>query len=345
MRLVTGFTTVALLSVLVVAGCGGESFESGDDGGAGEGGETGGSTGKSGSGGKGSGGGSGSGAQAGTSSAGNGGSSTGSGGASSVGGAGGSVSAGSGQGATSGTGQGATSGTGQGGTAGVGQAGEGGAGGEPDDVCRKPADSGPCEAAISRWYFNAEVGLCQEFIYGGCDGNENNFETLDACHASCAGHGIVDRTSCESPLECVVTPMTCCGPGASPTLANVTSVNTASLEEFTAPCQNLDCVGSVVPAHFGATCSDGHCLAFDLRETELTDCTSRTECRLRLGLGCCEGCSGDAAQYVALRSDADLGPLVCGSEPIGCPACVPIPPDDLIADCIDGKCGATSTLR
>jgi hypothetical protein len=225
------------------------------------------------------------------------------------------------------------------------QAGEGGAGGEPDDVCQKPADSGPCEAAISRWYFNAQAGLCQEFTYGGCDGNENNFETLEACHAACAGHGVVDRTSCTSPLECAVTNMHCCGAGLSPRLADVTAVNTASLQAFVEPCLGLDCATYPIPGHFGATCRNGHCLAFDVRETELTDCTSGDECRLRLGVGCCEGCSGSSEQFVALRSDADLGPLSCGGEPVECPACAPIPPEDLSADCIGGKCELASTAR
>jgi hypothetical protein len=342
MRLVAGFTQVVLLSILVVGGCGGESFEAGDDSAAGDDGETGGSTGVSGAGGKGSAGQAGSAPQAG--SAGTGGSTTGSGGSSAVGGAGGSVSAGTGQGATAGTGQGATSGAGQGGTGGVGDAGDGGTGGEPEDLCRLPADAGPCDGTISRWAFNAEAGLCQSFIYGGCPGNENNFETLEACHAKCAGHGVVDYTSCTSPIECVVTQARCCGTD-SPTLAEVTSVNATSLQAFTSPCEGLGCPSFPLPAHFGATCKDGHCLAFDVRETELTDCASPDECRLRNGLSCCEACSASVERLVALRSDADLVPLVCGSEPIGCPACVPILPEDVVADCIEGKCEVASSLR
>jgi hypothetical protein len=255
------------------------------------------------------------------------------------------VSAGTSQGATAGTGQGATAGTGQGGIAGSSEAGEGGTGGDPVDLCRLPLDAGPCDGAIPRFYFNAERGLCDEFIYGGCMGNENNFATLEACHAACAGHGVVDRTSCTSTTECLLTAAQCCGGGNPPTLGDVTAVNAASLEEFTAPCQLVDCASTIypIPGHFGATCREGHCMAFDVRETEYTDCSSPSDCRLRQGVACCEGCSGTAEEFVAVRADADLSPLVCGGEPIGCAACAPIPPGNIFADCVDAKCAVAIT--
>ncbi|MEM7245767.1 MAG: BPTI/Kunitz domain-containing protein [Acidobacteriota bacterium] len=53
------------------------------------------------------------------------------------------------------------------------------------DVCLLPADPGPCEAAIPRWYFDATTGNCEEFLYGGCEGNGNNFETQRECELHC----------------------------------------------------------------------------------------------------------------------------------------------------------------
>ena len=45
--------------------------------------------------------------------------------------------------------------------------------------------SGPCTNNILRWYYNYAVGRCQQFTYGGCDGNQNNFETLYNCLQQC----------------------------------------------------------------------------------------------------------------------------------------------------------------
>ena len=51
--------------------------------------------------------------------------------------------------------------------------------------CGLKADPGPCEAAIARYFFNTKTGACEDFIYGGCLGNANNFETLDECAKAC----------------------------------------------------------------------------------------------------------------------------------------------------------------
>uniref|UniRef100_A0ABM5G4L6 Actinia tenebrosa protease inhibitors-like n=1 Tax=Pogona vitticeps TaxID=103695 RepID=A0ABM5G4L6_9SAUR len=53
------------------------------------------------------------------------------------------------------------------------------------DLCHLPPDAGPCLALFRRWYFNPWVGRCLTFIYGGCQGNENNFETLQGCERRC----------------------------------------------------------------------------------------------------------------------------------------------------------------
>ena len=53
------------------------------------------------------------------------------------------------------------------------------------DICSLPGVIGPCEAYTPRLYYSAVTGQCESFIYGGCDGNANNFQTLEECEAAC----------------------------------------------------------------------------------------------------------------------------------------------------------------
>nr|XP_022311780.1 four-domain proteases inhibitor-like isoform X1 [Crassostrea virginica] len=53
------------------------------------------------------------------------------------------------------------------------------------DVCSQPKVVGPCRAAFRRFWYNRRTNQCERFIYGGCRGNENNFETLQECQTRC----------------------------------------------------------------------------------------------------------------------------------------------------------------
>lgn len=54
------------------------------------------------------------------------------------------------------------------------------------DTCEQPQDSGPCQGSFINWFYNKGTGFCEQFIYGGCKGNDNNFLTEDACKHKCA---------------------------------------------------------------------------------------------------------------------------------------------------------------
>ncbi|XDV41649.1 hypothetical protein PO909_010470, partial [Leuciscus waleckii] len=53
--------------------------------------------------------------------------------------------------------------------------------------CTDPPETGPCRAHFTRWYYDPLNKKCHQFIFGGCDGNENNFETTDKCMSNCSG--------------------------------------------------------------------------------------------------------------------------------------------------------------
>ena len=52
-------------------------------------------------------------------------------------------------------------------------------------VCGQPLETGPCRGYFPRFYYSREENACKQFIYGGCDGNENRFSSRQECEAKC----------------------------------------------------------------------------------------------------------------------------------------------------------------
>ncbi|XP_061636830.1 kunitz-type protease inhibitor 2 [Phyllopteryx taeniolatus] len=59
---------------------------------------------------------------------------------------------------------------------------------EYSERCEAEPAAGPCRAAFRRWYYDSRLRQCKMFIYGGCQGNKNNYNNQkscsDACHVS-----------------------------------------------------------------------------------------------------------------------------------------------------------------
>lgn len=55
--------------------------------------------------------------------------------------------------------------------------------------CALKKDEGPCKALKDRFYFNSDTLRCEHFEYGGCQGNANNFMTLEECEEMCLVKG------------------------------------------------------------------------------------------------------------------------------------------------------------
>ncbi|XP_028996758.1 papilin b, proteoglycan-like sulfated glycoprotein isoform X2 [Betta splendens] len=56
-----------------------------------------------------------------------------------------------------------------------------------DNVCSLPRDEGPCDTWKVRYHYDSSTSKCTEFWYGGCQGNANNFASLEACKRECGG--------------------------------------------------------------------------------------------------------------------------------------------------------------
>uniref|UniRef100_A0A8C1WZ86 Amyloid beta (A4) precursor-like protein 2 n=1 Tax=Cyprinus carpio TaxID=7962 RepID=A0A8C1WZ86_CYPCA len=56
---------------------------------------------------------------------------------------------------------------------------------ELEAVCSLEAETGPCRASMPRWHFDIQQRKCVHFIYGGCAGNRNNFDSEEYCMAVC----------------------------------------------------------------------------------------------------------------------------------------------------------------
>lgn len=70
---------------------------------------------------------------------------------------------------------------------------------EEVDACKQPSEIGPCKAQIKRFYYDQASSTCKQFFYGGCKGNNNNFETLAKCEKQCKKNQVEepDRTICQ----------------------------------------------------------------------------------------------------------------------------------------------------
>jgi hypothetical protein len=108
------------------------------------------------------------------------------------------------------------------------------------ELCSLPFEVGPCDAAIR--VYAAVDGSCEARTYGGCEGNENRFSTLEECLATCEGR--------PDPYDCPegrarATICIACGPAGG---------CGERLEACAQPCNyESDCTDS------GFGCTDGVC--------------------------------------------------------------------------------------
>ncbi|OQR68203.1 protease inhibitor-like [Tropilaelaps mercedesae] len=55
-----------------------------------------------------------------------------------------------------------------------------------DKNCALPKDAGPCnERASLKWYYDSKSSKCRRFVYGGCQGNGNRWDSDADCKKKC----------------------------------------------------------------------------------------------------------------------------------------------------------------
>ncbi|XP_041809444.1 kunitz-type protease inhibitor 1a [Chelmon rostratus] len=53
--------------------------------------------------------------------------------------------------------------------------------------CTEVPDTGSCRDSLTKWYYSPNQEDCFRFNYGGCQGNENRFDTRESCVNFCRG--------------------------------------------------------------------------------------------------------------------------------------------------------------
>ncbi|XP_072218178.1 kunitz-type protease inhibitor 1-like isoform X2 [Leuresthes tenuis] len=69
--------------------------------------------------------------------------------------------------------------------------------------CLAPPKVGPCRAAFPRWRYDAATGKCEQFMFGGCKPNKNNFLSDKECESACGGvTALAERSVVQPAAEC-----------------------------------------------------------------------------------------------------------------------------------------------
>ncbi|KAI6199369.1 hypothetical protein M3Y96_00619800 [Aphelenchoides besseyi] len=123
--------------------------------------------------------------------------------------------------------------------------------------CSLPLDPGVGDARLERWFYNAEINVCQPFTYAGLKGNANNYLTQLQCEDQCVPNPCAEgrpfvgadgrqqtcsasasMSSCPTDYWChigAIQQTTVCCPGASRNPCNLpmsTGEGDAQLERF-----------------------------------------------------------------------------------------------------------------
>ncbi len=146
--------------------------------------------------------------------------------------------------------------------------------GAPDagrpSFCSFAPDSGSCDAYMPRYYFDSGTGRCALFIYGGCDGNDNRFDTAAECAQACGASSPLPLASCE--VDGVL------HPHGEDGIGDPVSCNTCSCSDGQLVCTDIAC---------DEPCPSGQAFGMDCAQ-----CVPVDNCEV-VRIGCLPSCQGD----------------------------------------------------
>ncbi|XP_074853104.1 kunitz-type protease inhibitor 1 isoform X2 [Carettochelys insculpta] len=65
---------------------------------------------------------------------------------------------------------------------------------QTEDFCLAPKKVGRCRGSFPRWFYNPASQQCEQFTFGGCKANKNNYVREEECKLACKNvHGAVGR--------------------------------------------------------------------------------------------------------------------------------------------------------
>uniref|UniRef100_A0AC34FN29 Spondin-1 n=1 Tax=Panagrolaimus sp. ES5 TaxID=591445 RepID=A0AC34FN29_9BILA len=86
-------------------------------------------------------------------------------------------------------------------------------GSHSEEICQEEKEEGQCKGTFPRYWYNKELNRCERFIYTGCKGNRNQFETEEECKSLCVpdfvtnnkailpGHQLVNEFTDDGPVD------------------------------------------------------------------------------------------------------------------------------------------------
>lgn len=125
---------------------------------------------------------------------------------------------------------------------------------QSESRCLAPKKVGPCRGSFRRWNYNAVTDRCEEFFFGGCKGNHNNYISEKECNDACKGASAL-------------------GSGRSITPAKEVCGKMCQADQFR--CDNGCCLDKALECDDLAQCSDGSdeadCNKFNMTLTYLLE--------------------------------------------------------------------------
>ncbi|XP_045771656.1 kunitz-type U19-barytoxin-Tl1a-like [Maniola jurtina] len=75
-----------------------------------------------------------------------------------------------------------------------------------DHWCKLQPKKGNCEKTLTKYYYDVKLDQCSPFIYSGCDGSKNNFDTLLDCERHCKGSNYMKIDNFSHSTFCYLQP-------------------------------------------------------------------------------------------------------------------------------------------